>query len=522
MTTPQPPFAFVSTAIPYVNAEPHLGYALEAVIADSIARFRRTTGWRVHHQAGTDDNSLKNARAAAALGLTTPEFVARNAARFADLREQLCLTWDAFVSTSESPLHRQRVNEIWQRCFERGDIYQARYAGLYCVGCEQFYIDSELADGCCPEHGAVVERIEETNYFFRLSRYQARLTRLIESGALAVRPETKKNEVLAFVRAGLSDFSISRSRERARGWGLPVPGDPTQVIYVWFDALINYLSGLGAAGFQAWEQAQRIDHVIGKGIVRFHAVYWPAILLSAGLRPPTSVLVHGYVTVEGKKLGKSQGNGVEPRRVTDEFGVDATRYYLLRHIRTTRDGDFSRKRLSDAYVSELAHQLGNLVQRTLALVARARDSVIPAPPEGRGEALELDRELELELHIEAVAREVAAAVDGFALHEALESIWRLVGAANAYIDQTAPWTYVELERTHGRQPRLDRILYTLLDVIRAVAQFLEPFLPTTAHEIVRRLGHGDFAARLPRPGELQAGRRVVVGPPLFPTLPGLE
>lgn len=512
MTTTKPPFSFISTAIPYVNAEPHLGYALEAVITDSLARFRRATGWRVHHQAGTDDNSLKNAHAAAALGLPTRELVLRNAARFRDLREQLCLTWDAFVSTSESDLHRRRVDEVWQRCLERGDIYQATYSGLYCVGCEQFYTESELEAGRCLEHGAVVERIDERNYFFRLSRYQPQLTRLIESGALRIQPETKKNEVLGFIQAGLSDFSISRSRERARGWGLPVPGDPTQVIYVWFDALINYLSGLGENGLEVWQQAERLEHVIGKGILRFHAVYWPALLLSSGLRPPTGVLVHGYVTVEGQKLGKSQGNGIAPARVVDEFGVDATRYYLLRHIRTTRDGDFSRQRLADAYASELADQLGNLVQRALALVTRAREGVIPAAPPGSNDG----RARELELHIEAVGRDVAAAVESFALHEALESIWRLVGAANAYVDQTAPWVIVERERTQGRQLELDGILYTLLDVIRAVAQFLEPFLPGAARQILARLSHADFTARLPKPGELQAGRNVVPGPPLFP------
>ncbi|HEU5073831.1 MAG TPA: methionine--tRNA ligase [Polyangiaceae bacterium] len=510
MTTSRPPFSFISTAIPYVNAEPHLGYVLEAVIADSIARFRRGTGWRVHHQAGTDDNSLKNAQAAALQGLSTRELVARNAARFRALDEQLCLSWDAFVSTSESDLHRRRVDEIWQRCLERGDIYQASYSGLYCVGCEQFYAESEVQGGCCPEHGAALERIEERNYFFRLSRYRTELVELIESGALTIQPPTRKNEVLAFLQTGLEDFSISRSRERARGWGLPVPGDSTQVIYVWFDALINYLSGLGDQGFAAWQQAERIDHVIGKGILRFHAVYWPALLLSAGLRPPTHVLVHGYLTVEGQKLGKSRGNGIDPQRVTDEFGVDAVRYYLLRHIRTTRDGDYSEKRLREAYASELADQLGNLVQRTLALVARTRDNLIPDPP-APGE-----REHELRSHLESVTRDVCSAFEGFALHDALESIWRLIAAANAYVDQTAPWTFVELERTHPRQPALDRILYTLLDVIRAVAQLLEPFLPSTASAILVRLGHPDFATRLPKPGELRAGRRVIPGPPLFP------
>lgn len=510
MTTTNPRFFLVSTAIPYVNAAPHLGYALEAVIADSIARYRRATGWQVHHQAGTDDNSLKNAYAAAALGLGTRELVRQNAARFRALGERLGLSWDAFVCTSESEQHQRTVAEIWQRCLARGDIYQATYSGLYCVGCERFYAEGELEGGHCPEHRVAPERIDERNYFFRLSRYQHQIAQLIESGTLRIQPETKQNEVLAFVRAGLEDFSISRSWERARGWGLPVPGDPTQVIYVWFDALINYLSGLGESGFAVWEQAARIDHVIGKGILRFHAVYWPAILLSAGLRPPSDVLVHGYLTVEGQKVGKSQGNGIDPGRVTDEFGVDATRYYLLRHIRTTRDGDYSQARLADAYGSELADQLGNLVQRSVALVTRAREGVIPEPP-APGE-----RERELELRIDTVAQEVAAAFEHFALHEALESIWRLIAAANAYVDQRAPWAFAAVERTQGRQPELDQILYTLSDVVRAIAQFLEPFLPTAARTILERVGHADLPAGVPRAGELRPGRRVLVGPPLFP------
>ena len=521
MTTTHPPLTFVSTAIPYVNAAPHLGYALEAVIADSIARYRRQTGARVHHQAGTDDNSLKNAYAAAALGLGTRELVVQNTARFFALKQGLCLSWDAFVSTSESVQHRRSVEAIWQRCLERGDIYRATYSGLYCVGCEQFYSPAELDHGQCPEHGAAVERIDEQNYFFRLSRYQTQLLNLIESGALTIQPETRKNEVLAFIRAGLEDFSISRSRERARGWGLPVPGDPSQVVYVWFDALINYLSGLvptapAACDFAAWEQADRIDHVIGKGILRFHAIYWPAILLSAGLRPPSHILVHGYLTVEGQKLGKSRGNGIDPERVTAAFGVDAVRYYLLRHIRTTRDGDYSQQRLADAYASELADQLGNLVQRGLVLVTRARGGVIPTPPPTEQAT---ERERTLDHQVQAVARDIADAIERFALHEALESVWRLVAAANAYVDQTAPWALARTEPDQGRQPALDRILYTLLDVLRAVAQFLEPFLPGTAREILIRLGHADVTAGVPQLGELKPGRRVQPGPPLFPKPP---
>lgn len=511
------PLALVSTAIPYVNAAPHLGYAFEAVITDSLARHRRAEGWQVHHQAGTDDNSLKNAIEAERTGVATQAFVDQNAARFRELEQVLGLSLNAFVRTSSNPRHRETVEWFWRRCLAEGDIYRGAYRGLYCVGCEQFYSEADLNLGRCPEHDRPLEWIEEENYFFRLSRYQRRIAELIEGGTLGIRPQARKKEVLSFVRSGLADFSISRSKERARGWGLPVPGDEGQIIYVWFDALVNYVTGLGPSGIERWQRAERIEHVIGKGILRFHAVYWPALLLSAGLRAPTEISVHGYVTFEGKKLGKSAGNAIDPRLVIDEFGRDATRYYLLRHLRTTRDGDFSRARLSEAHDAELADQLGNLVQRSLTLVARYRDSIVP-----RGPAPGPD-ELALAHQIRQTSLDVSHWVEAFALHEALASIWRLIAAGNAYVDRRAPWSLAKRAAADGEHgalsAELDLVLYTLVDLCRCLGCLLLPFLPTTAREILARVGEDAATSPPAEPRKLVAGTRIHPGPPLFPKRP---
>ena len=511
-TTPKSTRAsnIVSTAIPYVNASPHLGFALEAVITDAIARARRLEGHHVHHQSGTDDNSLKNARAAAVLGVSTHQLVNENADRFFRLAELLDLSWQAFVRTSGNPVHQHTVEQIWNRCQRRGDIYRGTYDGLYCVGCEQFYLEDELRDGRCPEHGTAPEQVREENYFFRLSRYQDELHRLVSSNQLRILPNERRNEVLRLIEAGLRDFSISRSRKRARDWGLPVPDDPSQVIYVWFDALTNYVSGLGENGLNLWNSAGRIEHVIGKGILRFHAVYWPAILLSAGLRLPTDILIHGYLTVEGRKIGKSLGNAVDPAAVVGEFGVEPVRFYLLRHVHTTRDGDFSRERLVAAHDGELADQLGNLVHRTVSLIGRYRDGFVPTPT-----ALE-ESEQELAELARRTAREVAGAVETFALHEALASIWRLVAAGNCYVDRTRPWALGKAERNGEHDCNLDLLLYTLADLIHSVGLLLRPFLPATANEILRRIGADGRVDEEKPTRALEPGARVKSGPPLFP------
>lgn len=462
---------FISTAIPYVNAAPHIGFALELLIADVLARHARAAGRDVYFLTGTDENGLKNALAAERTGVPVQRFVADKAAEFAALGTALGVGADDFLRTSADPRHAPAVEKLWRACEANGDIYTAAYSGLYCVGCEQFYTESELEDGLCAEHGTRPELVAERNYFFRLGRYRDALIELIERRRIAILPPAKRNEVLAFLAGPLEDISISRSAERARGWGLPVPNDPSQVVYVWFDALANYISALGFANDEErfaryWNDGARISHVIGKGIVRFHAVYWPAILLSAGLPPPTEILVHGYVTSEGSKIGKSRGNAVSPFEASARHGRDALRYYLLRHIGSHRDGDFSWQRFDEVYARELADGLGNLVSRTVAL---ARRYGLPPPAESclaKGLEAQVDESLEQ-----------------FGVHRALDAIWAVVAEANAYVNRTEPW---RLARS-GEREALREVLAELWAALHVVGRTLEPFLPETSAKLVHAL-----------------------------------
>lgn len=459
---------FVSTAIPYVNASPHIGFALELVIADVLARYERQQGREPYFLSGTDDNSLKNALAAEQSNIPTPDLVAANTREFRQLGNTLDISYNDFLSTSTDPRHAPAVEKLWRACSRNGDLYVRDYEGLYCVGCEQFYVPDELSGGVCPEHNAALDRVAEQNYFFRLSRYQDELISRISSGELSIQPEHSRNEVLAFLENPLLDLSVSRSVKRARGWGIPVPGDPSQIIYVWFDALTNYISALGYAAddtrfHEYWQNADRITHVIGKGVTRFHAVYWPAILLSAGLRPPTEILVHGYITVDGLKIGKTAGSTISPDDACKRYGADPLRYYLLRRIGSHRDGDFSWAHLAQAYEHDLANDLGNLVSRTTAL---GRRYGVPESPAGTLAA--------------GLASEIAEHVERFAVHRALDAIWRVVAAANAYINQTSPWVLAK----QGERQALEAALSELYGTLTSIGHALEPFLPQTASRLL--------------------------------------
>lgn len=368
---------FITVAIPYVNATPHLGYAFELVEADLVARARRALGEPVRFLGGTDDYSLKNVLAAEAAGESTREFVDRHADGFAALTEPLALTFDDFIRTSSDPRHRPAVERLWRACAERGDLYRREYEGWYCVGCEQFYEPNELDNGRCPEHQTPTELVAETNWFFRLSRYADHLVELIETHQLVIEPRPFRGEILAFIRAGLRDLSVSRSIQRARGWGIEVPDDPTQVIYVWFDALTNYISALdygtnGERYDRWWRSADDRIHVVGKGILRFHAVYWPAFLLSAGEPIPTRVHVHPYLTTNGAKLSKSAGGVVAPTDLVAAFGTDALRWWFARDVSPTSDTDFTIERLVARSNDDLANGLGNAVNRIAGLAHRYR------------------------------------------------------------------------------------------------------------------------------------------------------
>jgi methionyl-tRNA synthetase len=515
---------FITTAIPYVNARPHIGFALELVQADAFARYHRSIGQDVRFLTGTDENALKNVQAAEAAGISTRELVDQNASIFRALREQLHLSFDDFIRTSAEERHLLGAQKLWRAAQASGDIYKKSYTGLYCVGCEQFYAPDELtADGLCPEHLTRPERVEEENYFFRLSRYEQQLLSLIESGHLRIIPESRRNEVLSFIRMGLEDFSISRSMERARGWGVPVPDDPSQVMYVWFDALTNYITALDYANdgelfHRYWEESPNRVNCIGKGVIRFHAVYWPAMLMSVGVKPPSVVFVHGYMTANGQKMSKSLGNVIDPADLVDKYGAEAVRYYLLREVPATGDSDFTYDKFENRYNSDLANDLGNLLNRTVSMIGRYRDGQIPEP--GANDVLDD----ELRLVAFEIPRDYDTAMEAYDPQEALEALWRLVTRANQYAEQTSPWTLAKAARNGDPDSasRLDSVLYNMAESLRLLAVYLSPFLPTTAEQILFQLGQD--AELLSQPGTnrqwggTQAGSQVGSPTPLFPRL----
>jgi methionyl-tRNA synthetase len=495
-----PARVYLSTTIPYVNARPHLGHALELVQADVLARHHRRIGNQVRFQSGTDDNSLKNVLAAAAHGCTTQELVTANGREFARLSGPLALSFDDFIHTSTDPRHRPGVERLWQACAASGDLYVKDYTGLYCVGCEQFYKPAELPGGRCPEHGSRPEPVAERNWFFRLSRYAGRLRELIESGELRIDPAARRNEVLGFIAGGLEDFSISRSVGRARGWGIGVPGDPQQVIYVWWDALGNYITapgyGTGSAGYQRWwTGASRRVHLVGKGVVRFHAVYWPAILLSAGEPLPTQIVVHDYLTAAGRKISKSApGGAADPAVLVDKYGTDAVRWWLLREVPRVGDTDFTEDRLIERANRDLANGLGNLVSRvtTLAWGSAAGPGVRSSGEAGIAALLAA---------IDQAPRLVHAALDEGDFRAALAAIWRIVDLANSAIEAAAPWKLARAARAgdQAAAAQLGAVLGTLLHACRALAGELSPFVPGLAARIEVACGGRSGVLPDPRP-----------------------
>jgi methionyl-tRNA synthetase len=511
MTAPR---FYVTTAIPFVNASPHLGFALEIVQADVLARHRRQLGDQVRFLTGTDDNSLKNLQAAEAEGVDVQRLVDRNAAAFAALRGPLALSFDDFIRTSRDPRHRAGVERLWLASAAAGDLYRKQYEGLYCVGCEQFYAPDELERGRCAEHGTRPERVAEENWFFRLSRYQDWLYELIEGGGLRIEPPARRNEVLAFIAGGLEDFSVSRSRTRARGWGIGVPGDPDQVVYVWWDALGNYINALdygtdGAAYDHWWIGGDRRVHLIGKGILRFHAVYWPAMLASAGVPPPTHILVHDYLTIEGQKLSKSSGNVVDPVALVGRFGTDAVRWWLLRDVPRVGDADFTVGRLVARANEDLANGFGNLVSRVVAMVHRFRDGQTPgagrhapdaaARPGATAARLAPAGSRRLIEVCGQVPGQVAEALAQADFRRATGAVLAIVEEANRYIEDTRPWTLAGAGPGTEAAERLDAILAVLLDACRVLAEQLTPFLPDAAARIALQC---PVSGRLPAPTPL--------------------
>ena len=479
---------FVSTTIPYVNARPHLGHAFEFVQADAYARHLTRHG-DVFFSSGTDENSLKNVQSAQRLGERTDVVVARHAADFALLAEQLDVTVDRFVRTSVDQDHLTGAAALWRRMAERGDIYSRHYEGAYCVGCEEFRTD--LAGGWCPVHKQEPVEVRERNYFFRLSHYQHALTTALTDGRIRVWPESRRNEMIGMVRGGLTDISVSRSTSRAHGWGIPVPDDDSQVMYVWIDALTNYVNALGWVRDSAdydrfWQHATRRIHVLGKDVARFHAVYWPAMLMSAGLPLPTDIVVHGHVMLSGQKLSKSLGNVVDPFDLVHRYGAEAVRYLMLAEFSPWADADFTDQRLVARYNTDLANGLGNLVDRVTSMVHRYRDGVVPT-----GGLLDLS----VLVKTKRLSASYEEAFDRFDHREAVRQLCRLVHTANAYVTQCAPWAVTD-------QDVLDTTLHTLVDVLRTIAVLLGPILPTASERLTTAL----------------SGPKVQLKPHLFPRL----
>jgi methionyl-tRNA synthetase len=434
---------------------------------------------------GRDDNSLKNVRAAQAAGEEVEAYVARHSEAFKALQPLLNLSFDDFMRTREDR-HIRGAQKLWSM-MKAEDIYQQTYEGLYCVGCEAFYTDEEAPQGVCQIHQKPLERIKEENYFFRLSKYQAQLEELIVSDRLKITPASRKNEALGFIRQGLQDFSISRSVARAENWGVPVPNDPNQIMYVWVDALSNYITALdfadGGEAYQMfWERSDVRTHVIGKDIMRFHVIYWPAFLLSAGVSLPTEVFIHGHFTIEGQKMSKSLGNVIAPEELVATYGVDAVRYALLRDLPCGEDGDVSRARLDERY-AELANGLGNLVGRVAAMANKYA-------PEGLPEATFSTEELN---------RQTETAMRAYDFKAYLEAVWSVVGAANEKVDKEAPFRMVKTDPDKAKQA-----LAELACMVRWIAVTLAPVMPTIAAEIAHR-----YKTNV-----------LLVGEPLFPKAEG--
>jgi methionyl-tRNA synthetase len=471
---------YVTTPIYYVNDVPHIGHAYTSLACDAMARFARLDGRRVFFLTGTDEHGQKVEQAAAARGLSPQAFTDTVAERFRTLAERMRFTHDDFIRTTEER-HKRGVQALWRELVQRDQIYLGTYAGWYSVRDESFYAESELVDGLAPT-GAPVEWVEEPSYFFRLSAWQEPLLRFYDEHPDFVLPPARRNEVVSFVKGGLQDLSVSRTSFR---WGIPVPDDPDHVIYVWLDALTNYMTGLGfpdrdAQGYRTFWPADL--HVVGKDILRFHAVFWPAFLLAAGLAPPRRIFAHGWWTVEGQKISKSLGNVIDPAQLIETYGLDQTRYFLLREVPFGNDGDFSHDAMIKRMNRDLANDYGNLVQRVLSLIQRNCDGRMPAP----GALADADRELLAAS--ESLLEQVRAAMAVQALSRALEAIFEVVAAANRYVDAQAPWT---LRRTDPA--RMATVLHTLAETIRRLALLTQAFMPEASGRILDQLAVGEDA-----------------------------
>jgi len=469
---------YLTTPIYYVNDRPHLGHAYTTIVVDAMARYRRLAGDDVWFLTGTDEHGDKIAQAAAKAGVTPLALADQNSAAFRETWRALGISHSDFIRTTEER-HQKVVLAILQKLWDAGEIYLGKYGGHYCFGCERFYTEKEIVDGKCPDHQTALQWIEEENYFFKMSKYQGWLIDYIERHPDFVRPERYRNEVLGFLRDPLTDLSISRPRRRLE-WGIPLPFDDTYVTYVWFDALINYVSALGGPGDPRFEKFwPKVQHVIAKDIVKPHAIYWPCMLKAAGIPLYRHLNVHGYWTLGGQKISKSVGNLVEALALKEKYGNDAFRYFVLREMVFGLDADFSEEAFVGRLNADLANDLGNLVSRVTTLIVNLNRGVVPEP--GQPTAAE---EGVIAAFTKAKA-DVATAMEEFAFQRALASMWEFVGVVNRYVDATQPWA---LAKDAGKRERLSAVLYTLAESLRVLGIVLAPFLPDAATKIRAGLG----------------------------------
>ncbi|MBI2897619.1 MAG: methionine--tRNA ligase [Deltaproteobacteria bacterium] len=496
---------YITTPIYYVNDVPHLGTAYTTIAADVLARHHRQRGDDTHFLTGLDEHGLKVERAAQELGESTAAYVERMAAPFRETWAALDVSYDDFIRTTEVR-HKERVGRLWSRVRKSGDIYEGVYEDWYCVACEAYYTQKDLGEGnVCPVHGRPVERLKEPSYFFRLSAYEARLLAHYDAHPEFVAPESRMNEVKAFVKGGLRDLSISRTTFT---WGVPVPDDPRHIMYVWFDALANYLTALGDEGGPAWRFWPPTLQLVGKDILRFHAVYWPAFLMSAGLEVPHRIFAHGWLTVNGQKMSKSLRNVVEPRALAREYGADAVRFYLMREIAFGQDGDFSHDALVARWNSDLADNVGNLANRTISLARKLLGGRIPARPPAAADPV-------LEQAFGEALPKIEAALEAAMPHRALDEILALGRLGNLHVDRRAPWSLAK----DGKKAELEACLWNVLELCRVIAVMLAPFVPSHARGLLGQLGHSvdpGHEPRWPRWGELAAGHELAAPAPAFP------
>ncbi|MCK5044162.1 methionine--tRNA ligase [Candidatus Parcubacteria bacterium] len=457
---------YITTSIAYTNASPHCGFALEIIQADVLARYHRILDEEVFFLTGTDEHGAKIAKAAEAAGKSPKQFTDEISAKFRSLKQALSLSNDDFIRTTDQEKHWPTARKVWTEL--QKDIYKKKYEGLYCVGCEAFITNKDLKDGKCIMHQKEPEMIKEENYFFKLSKYENEIQEAIETDKLKIIPQVRKNEMLSFIKKGLKDISFSRQRKDLQ-WGIPVPDDEDQTIYVWADALTNYLSALGyAQESDKFKKFWPADvHCVGKDILRFHAIIWPGILLSLGLPLPKSILVHGFIGVNNQKMSKSLGNVIDPFELVDKYGTDAVRYFLLREIPTTADGDFTYEKFEKRYNGDLAAGLGNLTARILTMAEKKGIKT-------------MSPEKEFSKETDKTWEDYYQAIQDFKFSEALIAVWDLIGYCDRYIEKQQPW------KSEGKE--LEKILSNLLFALADIAKMLKPFLPETSEKILQQMG----------------------------------